>query len=209
MKTQKINELLKDYEKDMLNDWHKAMGDKKISFKDSIKYIGGCAELVCRSLYLRENKLEASKSITFNDIVEKFHTEKIMDDLIVFHMNTVRKPRNIATHLSRKYSKAFVDLMRNHLKQIMIWYKAHTGAKLYGLNLDKYKERLRKRPVTTVFNNFNKKETINETVYEDVIKNERMMTLEPEEKMITDTPVYSCLVIDESGSMIDQRDKVI
>lgn len=209
MSKQEINQLIKDHENDISIDWHKAMGDRKINFRETLTYVGMCAERICRAVYLRTYNKEADKNKKMFELTNDFYKEGFIDDLMKLHLITVRKPRNLSVHLSKKYNKAFVDLMRDHLMQIMIWYKSYTGAKLYGFHIKEYQKILRRNSVTSTLSRLRNEGVMSQKNFEKAIANDRIMTVRPEEKMVVDIPVFSSLIIDESGSMSKERSQVI
>lgn len=209
MTKQQINQLIKDYENDISIDWHKAMGDRKINFRETLTYIGMCAERICRAVYLRTYNKDADKNEGLYDLTNNFYKKGIIDDLTKLHLNTIRKPRNLSVHLSKKYNKAFVDLMRDHLMQIMIWYKSQTKAILYGFQIREYQKMLKRNPVTNTLSSLRNKGVISQKNFEQLITNDQIMTHFPKNKMVVDIPVFSSLIIDESGSMSRERSQVI
>ncbi|WP_439131453.1 hypothetical protein [Polaribacter sp.] len=209
MTSKQIDQLLKDYENDISIDWHKAMGDRKINFRETLTYSGMCAERICRAVYLRTYKKDADEKTGAYEITNHFYKEGIIDDLMKLHLVTVRKPRNISVHLSKKYNKVFVDIIRDHLMQIMIWYKSLSGTKLYGFNINKYQKMLSRNPVARTLSRLRNDGAMSQKNFEKSIASDRIMTIQPEEKMVVDIPVFSSLIIDESGSMSKERNQVI
>ena len=209
MNTQQINQLIKDYENDISIDWHKAMGDRKINFRETLTYAGMCAERICRAAYLKAYNKDAGQSTNAFEIMNLLYKQGLIDDLMKLHLNTVRKPRNLSVHISKKYNKAFVDLIRDHLMQIMIWYKSYSESKLYGFNLNMYQKLLRRNPVTSTLSNLRNKGVIRQKTFEKSIGRDRIMSMSPQANIVADIPVFSSLIIDESGSMIREKNQVI
>lgn len=204
----KSKQLLKNYEKEIVEAWHTAQGNRTIPFKVSLTQIGLCTERICQSIYIRIYKKEPSSTLTFFKLINKFYSEGIFDIQLKTMINAIRNSSANRRHKSIIIGKAFTDKMRLILIDIVLWYQKTYNMKFSNLQLIKYQDILYKKPAY-LYEKLRKSGHISENTYNRNMNDEKFLNIKIEDKKLLRTPVYTSLLIDVSGSMRNHTNEVI
>ena len=204
----KLKHLLQDYEKEILEAWHTAQGNKNIPFKVTLTQAGLCAERICQATYIRKKGEEPSSKITFFKMTLLFYKEGLFDIQMKTMMNALRQSAAERRHKSTTIEKAFVDNMRLFLIDIIIWYQKTYKIKFQNLQLSKYQSWLYIKPTYTQVKLW-RSGHVSDKNFERNMQDERFIHSNIEQKKLLRTPVYASLLIDVSGSMHEHTNDVI
>lgn len=204
----KSKQLLNNYEKEIVEAWHIAHGNKTIPFKVSLTQIGLCTERICQAIYIRKYGIEPPSSKTFFMLINLFSKEGVFDIQLKTMMNAIRNSSANRRHQSVIIGKAFTDKMRLILIDIVLWYQKTYKMKFSNLQLTKYQDILYKKPAY-LYDKLRKSGHISEKAYDRNMNDEKFLNIKIEDKKLLRTPVYTSLLIDVSGSMRNHTNEVI
>ena len=128
----KSKQLLKNYEKDIVDAWHVAQENdgNKIGISLSLTQAGLSAERICQATYIRIHGFEPPSSLTFHKIILLFFKEGVFDIQMKTIMNTIRPIAAQGRHKSVTIERAFMDKIRLFLMDAIIWYQKTYKMKL-------------------------------------------------------------------------------
>ncbi|MCY1660126.1 DUF4145 domain-containing protein [Chryseobacterium sp. SL1] len=197
---------IQNLEKEAIEAWHTAMGDRTIGFKLSVSEARIVLERLCQAFHIRKYEKEYDQHLY--QLIAFLHSESFVNDQVKTCMNAIRQFGNDRVHKSTAIDKAFTDLIRLNLIEVMKWYQIGSGELFKGIALKKYQDILKGKPVSTYHKLFTKKR-ISEENLEKNIDNEKLHTQESNVKNLLRNPVFSSLIVDASGSMHPYKGSVI
>lgn len=204
----KTKQLLNDYENEIMESWHIALGNRTIPFKVSLTQLALSADRICQSIYIREKGKKPDKDFTFFKMINLFYSDGIFDIQLKTMMDVLRKAAATRRHDITIIEKAFTDKMRLILMDIIFWYQRNYKMQFKDLKINKYRDILYKKPVH-MFRELHKAGHLSDTNYEKNMENPKLLIYDVEDKKLMRTPVYASLLIDVSGSMRPHTNEVI
>ncbi|MGB0871326.1 MAG: hypothetical protein ACPGSD_17185 [Flavobacteriales bacterium] len=194
------------FEQDAIEAWHVAMGNRKISFKISITQAGTCAERIIQSIHIRTYESVSEK--TFYQLINDLFTDKVLDHRIKRYFNTIRPASNEVKHGTTSIDKAYLDIIRLNLLELMKWYQQFRGKKIANLKTGFYSKSLFKKPVKKIYD-LEEKGIISKGKTLESMESKNIQNFEYLDEKIYNPPIFASLLIDSSGSMMPYRDHVI
>ena len=184
----KSKQLLKNYEKDIIESWHVAQENdgKKIGINLSLTQAGFCAERICQATYIRIHGDESEK--TFHKLTLYLFDEGVFDIQLKTIMNTIRPVAATGRHKSITIERAFMDKIRLLLMDSVLWYQKKYKIQFSNLQLKKYQNILYKKPAYA-FKKMNETGHLSKESYDKNMDTETLVGAKIEEKKLLRTPV--------------------
>jgi len=199
---------MRAFEKEMIAAWHQAQGNDTFSLSDTVLHAGIFAERLFKALYIRKFNRHPKK-MTFMSILKTMSEKRIIDNTIDEYADSLRKGANKTRHDTPYYKIHYRDMARNKMIEILKWYIHYTNAKLRNLKMDIYvKANVESAGHTNM--HYIKENVMNEEqVLDSLALNEIIDSIPENIDEVIGIPVYAGLLIDKSGSMYQEKQRVI